>query len=223
MGWGSAARHPLAAIALCLALSAVAVYGATRVDAEVDFIDAVPADEPGLHAYRELIDGLEGIRFVAVHMPFDPDSGLGSLRTDEGFDALVTEQQLLTEHFYDRFPAGTFSHTLSVYEAMRAGNYMFHKVVTAGNPPADTYALPSNEVAWNYVRDEVRGDAGKDVLAADGTSALLLLFLTTDDAREARDLSGQVADVLADWSRDEADAHPATEDHQASGLLYSSH
>jgi uncharacterized protein len=211
--------------ALVLAVAALAtvagVLGATRLEPEVDFLDTVPADEPGLQAYRDLLRELDGVRFVAVHMPADPaGAGAGDLRSDAGFDALVRDQQALTGHLAALHPPGTFSHSLSVYEAMRAGNYMFQKVATAGNPPASAYSLPQDPVSWQQVRDEVRGDSGRDVLAAGGSSALLLMFLATRDAAEARSLAADVAGEVAAWGAG-VDAE-ATRDPQASGLLVAS-
>jgi predicted RND superfamily exporter protein len=73
------------------------------------------------------------------------------------------------------------------------------------------------------VRDQVRGDAGKDVLAADGSSSLLLAFVATKDSGEARDLAGQAEEVVAAWARDHPEQQRAITDPQASGLLYASH
>lgn len=205
----------------CFVASAAAALGAAQLRPEVDFVDTVPADEPGLAEYRELLARLDGVRFVAVHMPAAEGLPSGALRSDAGFDALVLEQRDLTEHLQREFP-GAFSHTLSVYEAMRQGNYMLQKVATAGNPPESAYALPSDPASHRYVRDEVRGDAGRDVLAADGSSALLLAFLATHDQDEARALSGAIADEVEAWDRSRAGPR-ATQGAQASGLLVAAH
>lgn len=213
-------RAALVLLVGLLACTAAAV-GVAHLRPEVDFVDTVPADEPGLADYRELLERLDGVRFVAVHMPAAEGFPSGALRSDAGFDALVLEQRDLTEHLQREFP-GAFSHTLSVYEAMRQGNYMLQKVATAGNPPDSAYALPSDPASQRYVRDEVRGEAGKDVLAADGSSALLLAFLVTHDQDEARALAGDVADEVAAW--DQARTGPrATRGAQASGLLVAAH
>lgn len=221
--WSLPATRPAAVLLVAAVATLAGVLGATRLEPEVDFLDTVPADEPGLDAYRELLARLEGVRFVALYMAADRDGpGHGDLRSDAGFDALVEEQRLLTEHLQATFPAGTFSHTLSAYEAMRAGNYMLQKVATSGNPPASAYALPGDPVSWGYVRDEVRGDSGKDVLAADGSSALLLAFLATDDPAEARAVAADVAQEAAAWGQ--ARPAPASPTHppQGSGLLVAS-
>ncbi len=170
-----------------------------------------------MEAYRALLAELDGTRFVAVHMPAAPGV---DLRSDASFDSLVREQENLTAHLSAAFSAGTFSHSLSAYEAMRAGNYMFVKVATAGNPPEPAYSLPSDPATWSYVRDEVRGESGQDVLAAGGESALALFFLATRDDGEARAIAGEVADELADW--DGGRGPGVTGTPQASGLAYSS-
>lgn len=210
-------------LAVCLAACVAAVFGAARLEPEVDFLDTVPADAPGLTAYRDLLERLDGVRFVAVHMPAKPGLPAGQLRSDAGFDALVLDQQDLTRHLDAAFPPGTFSHTLSVYEAMRAGHYMFQKVATAGNPPPSAYALPSDPVSQQRVRDDVRGDTGRDVLAADGSSALLLVFLATKDPAEARSLAGAIEDEVATWAAQHPDQQRATSHPQSSGLLVASH
>lgn len=223
MRWMLPASHPGAVLALAALATLAGVWGVGQLRPEVDFLDTVPADEPGLDAYRALLQELDGVRFVAVHMPADPaGAGGGDLRTDEGFDALVRDQQALTDHLVAQHPAGTFTHSLSVYEAMRAGNYMLQKVATAGNPPDSAYALPADPVSWSYARDEVRGEAGKDVLAADGSSSLLLMFLAAKDPAEARALAAEVADEVGAWGRDPPDHQEATRDPQASGLLVAS-
>lgn len=213
-----------AALAVTLAALATgaAVLGAAQLRPEVDFVDTVPHDEPGLDAYRELLTRLDGVRFVAVHMPATEGLPPGALRSDAGFDALVLDQRDLAAHLEREFP-GAFSHTLSVYEAMRQGNYMLRKVATAGNPQPSDYALPSDPASHQSVRDEVRGEAGRDVLAADGSSALLLAFLATKDQDEARALSGAIADEVGDWGRTHPAEQRATKDPQASGLLVAAH
>ncbi|MEK6975487.1 MAG: MMPL family transporter [Candidatus Thermoplasmatota archaeon] len=208
-------------VAVCLLACVAAGLGASRLRPEVDFVDTVPQDEPGLQEYRALLERLDGVRFVAVHMPAAEGLPAGALRSDAAFDALVLEQRDLTEHLQREFP-GAFSHTLSVYEAMRQGNYMLQKIATAGNPPDSAYALPSDPASQRSVRDEVRGDAGRDVLAADGSSALLLAFLTTHDQDEARALSGDIADSVAAWDRKSTGSR-VTNDAQASGLLVAAH
>ena len=93
------ASHPLLVLVLAGLATAAGALGATRLEPEVDFLDTVPADEPGLDAYRALLAGLDGVRFVVVHMPADPAGlGAGDLRSDAGFDALVRDQQRLTDH-----------------------------------------------------------------------------------------------------------------------------
>jgi predicted RND superfamily exporter protein len=223
MAWSLPATRPALVLGIAALATLAGAWQASTLRPEVDFLDTVPADEPGLDAYRALLDRLDGVRFVAVHMPADPlGPGLGDLRTDGGFDALVADQRALTEHLVALHPAGTFTHSLSVYEAMRAGNYMLQKVATAGNPPPSAYALPSDPASWSYVRDEVRGEAGKDVLASDGSSALLLLFIATKDPSEARGLAATVADEVGAWGREHPEAQQATRDPQASGLLVAS-
>ncbi|MHB1260092.1 MAG: MMPL family transporter [Thermoplasmatota archaeon] len=178
----------------------------------------MPASEE-VDAYRALLSQLDGTRFVAVHMP----ARVGiDLRSDAGFDALVTEQGDLTGFMLESFPNGTFSHTLSVWEAMRAGNYMFAKIATAGNPPASAYSVPSDPVSYQQVRDEVRGDSGKDVLAANGQSAIVLLFLNAPNDAAARSVSAAVARELAQWDTMTV-VDRATGTPQASGLAYVSH
>ena len=212
------ARAPALVLLLVALVTAGAVAGMLRIEPEVDFVDAVPEHE-GLPLYRDMLERIDGIRFVAVHMA--REDGAPGLRTPEGFDALVAEQQRLTEFLESEFP-GAFSHQLSAYEAMRAGHYMTVKLATAGNAREEDYRLP-DDATWDTVRDRtLQGDGIDDVLAADGESALWLGFFATRDNLEARRLSGEVADALAEWSADGA-AHPVTTDHQASGLLYSSH
>lgn len=210
-------------VAACLVATLAALAGVAQLEPEVDFVDTVPRDEPGLDAYRAVLERLDGVRFVAIHMAAKEGLPAGALRSDAGFDALVLDQRDLTQHLEDSFPAGTFSHSLSVYEAMRAGNYMLQKVATSGNPPASAYALPSDPASHRYVRDEVRGGSGDDVLAADGSSSLLLLFLATKDQADARNLAGDVADAVEAWGRDHPEQQRATTDPQASGLLVAAH
>lgn len=220
--WTLPATRPLAVLLVALLATGAGAWSATRLDPQVDFLDTIPADEPGLAAYRALLQELDGVRFVALYMAADPAGpGGGDLRSDAGFDALVGDQQRLTEHLLAQHPVGTFTHTLSVYEAMRAGNYMVQKVATAGNPPASAYALPGDPVSWQYVRDEVRSDSGKDVLARDGSSALLLLFLATDDQAKARDLAATVRDQAEAWGGNPTN-QAATLAPEASGLLVAS-
>ena len=210
-------------VAACLSATLAALAGVAQLEPEVDFVDTVPRDEPGLDAYRSVLERLDGVRFVAIHMPAKDGIPAQALRSDAGFDALVLDQRDLTQHLEANFPAGTFSHSLSVYEAMRAGNYMLQKVATSGNPPASAYALPSDPASNSYVRDEVRGGSGDDVLAADGSSSLLLLFLATKAPAEARALAGDVADAVEAWGRDHPEQQRATTDPQASGLLVAAH
>lgn len=210
-------RAPWSVLALVALLTFGAVLGVQRIEPEVDFVDTVP-DHDGLPLYRAMLEELDGIRFVAVHMP-RAETG-PSLREPAGFDALVAEQEALTAYLEGRFP-GAFSHQLSAYEAMRAGNYMTMQVATAGNAQESDYRLP-DDATHDAVRDRTLGDASiDDVLAKDGSSALWLGFFSTKDNIEARRLSGDVADALADWNTARTD--PATGTPQASGLLYSSH
>ena len=132
-------RVALPVLVLCVAATVAAGFGAAQLRPEVDFVDTVPADEPGLDAYREVLTRLDGVRFVAVHMPATAGLPSGALRNDDGFDKLVLDQRDLTLRLEGDFP-GAFTHTLSVYEAMRAGNYMLQKVATNGNPPPSAYA-----------------------------------------------------------------------------------
>lgn len=216
------ARHPAATLLLAAAFTVLAVGGAMGVRAEVDFTSTVPPG-PGVEAYREMLGSLDGLRFGVVHMPYDPASRLGSLRADDGFDALVREQENLTATVLEQLPPGSVSHTLSAYEAMRQGNYMLAKIATAGRPPASAYALPQDPASWQAVRQQVRdGGSADDVLAEDGSSALVLVFFETRDAAEARRLAGQLEGVVAAWSAD-ADAHPATKGHATTGLLAAAH
>jgi predicted RND superfamily exporter protein len=212
------ARHPWATLALVAALLGLAAAGMAHLRPRVDFIDTVPAG-PEVDAYRSLLSELDGTRFVAVYMPALPGV---DLRSDAGFDALVREQGDLTGALVQAFPEGTFSHTLSAWEAMRAGHYMLAKVATAGNPPPGSYSVPSDPVTYQQVRDQVRGDSGKDVLAANGRSAILMLFLAGRDEGAARAAAASVAAELARWDRS-AEAGRATGEPQASGLAYASH
>lgn len=204
------------AVAALLALGAWA--GAAMLEPQVDFVDTVPPSRE-VEAYRALVERLDGVRFVAVYQAFQPASGAGSLRTDAGFDALVREQERLTIDLGQAFP-GAFSHGLSVYEAMRAGHYMFQKLATGGNPAPSSYSVPSDPATYRAVRDRVRAENTADVLAKDGSSALSLFFLSTEDPYEARRISGEVGKFLATWS---PGASPVTQTPQPSGLHYSSH
>lgn len=210
-------RWPAATLVIAALLTAGSIWSATSIEPEVDFVDTVP-EHPGLEPYRRMLAGLDGVRFVAVYMA----AADASLRGD-AFDALVAEQEGLSAHMETGFPEGTFSHSLSVYEAMRTGNYMLAKMATAGNPPESAYSLPDDPVTWEAVKSQaLDGDTLDDVLAQDGSSALMLFFLSTRDAAEARGLAGQVGDALAAWAAD-GDNHPVTEEHQPTGLLWASH
>lgn len=216
------ARRPWPVLALVLLVTLGALDAARDVQAEVDFTATVPPS-PHLDAYRDMLEGLEGVRFSVVYLEHEPRSGTGSLRTDAGFDALVDEQARLTARIEDALPPGAVSHTLSAYEAMRAGNYMLAKLATGGNPPESAYAVPSDPATYRAVRDQVR-DGGNvdDVLAADGSSALLLVFFETRDLVEARALAGQLEGIVAQWGA-RTSAHPATTGHATSGLLNAAH
>lgn len=211
-------ERPGLVLLVALLVSVVSVFGAGRIEPRVDFVDTVPPG-PEVDAYRSLVERLDGVRFVALYQSFEPESGWGSLRTDAGFDALVRQQAQLTRDLGSRFP-GAFSHSLSVYEAMRAGHYMFQKVATGGNAPPESYSVPNDPAMYAAVRDRVRAENVADVLAADGSSAIALFFFTTKDNFEARRLSGEVAEFAADWAPEE---QPVTRPPQASGLHYSSH
>ncbi len=216
--WDLAARRPWPALLIVLGLSIVAAAGIGQIETQGDFVDTVP-EHDGLAPYRDMLQRLDGIRFVAVYMPHDPSHASPHLRDPSGFDALVQDQAHLTAYFDERFP-GTFSHTLSVYEGMRAGNYMLEKVVTAGNPRPESYAVPDDPITFQAVRDRGLEDGSfDDVLAADGQSSLLLAFFATKDNGVARTLSGEAAQALADWSSPTG----VTGTPEASGLLYSSH
>lgn len=216
------ARHPLPTLAVLLLLTLVAADASRDVRAEVDFTDTVPPG-PALDAYRDMLASIDGVRFTAIYMAHDPASGTGSLRTDAGFDALVDEQARLTERLNRSLPPGTISHTLSVYEAMRVGNYMLAKIATAGNPPPDAYRVPDDPVTYDAVRDQVReGGSVDDVLAKDGSSAILLVFYETRDPIAARSHAARVGELVEAWS-EETSRHPATRDHAASGLLNAAH
>lgn len=196
-----------------LLLTAGAAYTATWIEAEVDFVDTVPS-HPGLEPYRDLLDSLEGVKFIAVYQAHDGSHG-DSLR-GRSFDALVDEQGAFTQALLNAFP-GHFTHSLSVWEGMRTGNYMLAKIATAGNPPASSYSVPSDPVTREAVKSQILGDDTLDsVLAKDGSSAISLYFTKEND----RQLALDVEDFLADWIAREAT--PATTDHQVSGLLYSS-
>ncbi|MGB1697244.1 MAG: efflux RND transporter permease subunit [Thermoplasmatota archaeon] len=200
-------------LAASLALTAGAAYAATWIEAEVDFVDTVP-NHPGLAPYRALLEELEGVRFVAVYQAHDPAHG-DSLR-GESFDALIAEQGAFTQALLAEFP-GQFSHSLSVWEGMRTGNYMLAKIATGGNPPSSSYSVPSDPVTYEAVKSQLLGDDTlDDVLAQDGSSAISLFFTKEND----RGLALEVEAFLQTWAAREP--HPATTDHQVSGLLYSS-
>lgn len=215
-------RAPLPALALLLLVTLAAVDSARDVRPEVDFTATVPPSEE-LDAYRTMLASIDGIRFSAIYMQHDPASGTGSLRTDAGFDALVLEQERLTRHLEASLPPGAISHTLSVYEAMRAGNYMLVKIATAGDPPESAYSVPSDPVTYQAVRDQVReGGSADDVLAKDGASALLLVFFETRDPIAARAQAARVQDAVEAWS-ERTSQHPVTTGHATSGLLNAAH
>lgn len=200
-------------MAASIILTAGAAYAATWIEAEVDFVDTVPA-HPGLAPYRALLEELEGVRFIAVYQAHDASHG-DHLRGDS-FDALVTEQGAFTQALLAEFP-GQFSHSLSVWEGMRTGNYMLAKIATAGNPPSSSYSVPGDPVTYEAVKAQLLGDDTlDDVLAQDGSSAISLFFTKEND----RDLALQVESFLNEWA--EREPHPATTDHQVSGLLHSS-
>lgn len=206
------ARHPGAALALAAVLTVGAVLGMLRIEPEVDFVDAVPQSE-GLGAYRELLEDLDGVRFVAIYMA---DATGAGLRSPDAFDRLIADQQAMTAFLENRFPT-TFSHQLSALEGIKGGHYMLEKIATAGNPRAEAYSVPDDPVRYQVVRDQALGDDTlDDVLAQDGSSALMLFFFATDDNLEARALTGEVAEAIEDWPGD------AVTDIQASGLLYAS-
>ncbi len=215
-----AARRPALVLAAALLATSVLGLGIVRLDPHVDFIDTVPAG-PEVDAYRHLLDRLDGVRFVALYMAHNQSHGVPQLRSDEGFDALVREQGSLVQHLQARFPAGTFSHTLSVHEAMRSGSYMFAKMATAGNPPESSYAVPSDPATYALVRDRVRANDVDDLLAQDGSSAIMLVFLATTDPGAARELAGRVGEEATAWAQ--SHPHPATADPLATGLLATSH
>lgn len=200
-------------VAAALLLTAGAAYTTTWIEAEVDFVDTVPA-HPGLEPYRDLLESLEGVKFIAIYQAHDSAHG-DSLR-GTSFDALVEEQGAFTQALLNEFP-GQFSHSLSVWEGMRTGNYMLAKIATAGNPPASSYSVPSDPVTREAVKSQILGDDSLDsVLAQDGSSAISLYFTKEND----RQLALDVEDFLAEWTAREAT--PATDEHQVSGLLYSS-
>ena len=206
------ARRPGAALALAALLTVGAVLGMLRIEPEVDFVDAVPQSE-GLGAYRALLDDLDGVRFVAIYMADATGEGL---RSPAAFDRLIADQQAMTAFLENRFP-DTFSHQLSALEGIKGGHYMLEKIATAGNPRAEAYSVPDDPVRYQVVRDQALGDDTlDDVLAQDGSSALMLFFFSTADNLEARALTGEVAEAIEDWPGD------AVKDIQASGLLYSS-
>ena len=211
MSWDLPARHPWPALLVAALATLGAVAGVLRVEPEVDFVDTVPASD-SVEAYREMVGRLDGIRFVAIYM-----ASTGPDLRGDGFDALVQEQGDLSIFLEARFP-GAFGHQLSAWEAMRSGNYMLEKIATAGNPRDEAYSFPDDPVRYEAVKNQVLGDDTlDDVLARDGSSALMLFFFATEDNLEARHLSREVADALAQWQ-----GASVTRDHAASGLLYSS-
>ncbi len=216
--WDIAARRPWPALLIVLGLSLVSAIGVTQIETQVDFVDTVPSHD-GLEPYRDMLERLDGIRFVAVYMPHDAAHPSPDLRDPAGFDPLVEDQQALTRFLDARFP-NVFSHSLSVYEGMRAGNYMLEKIATAGNPRAESYSVPDDPIRFQTVRDRGLDDGSfDDVLATDGESSILLAFFATKDNGLARALSGEVAGALTHWSSPTG----VTGTPQASGLLYSSH
>ncbi len=213
-----AALHPWAALGLAALLTIGAVVGMPRIDAQVDFVDTVP-DHPGLEPYRELVERLDGVRFVSIYMAHDEGHGSPSLRDPDGFDALVQDQGDLSAWMEQQFP-GVFSHSLSVWEGMRQGHYMLEKIATGGNPRPESYSVPEDPARYQAVRDRALSDGSlDDVLAQDGSSSLALFFFATDDNQEARALAGEVMDALPQWQSPTG----VTQDHQASGLLVASH
>ncbi len=214
------ARYPWPTLALVLLVTAGAVVAAMQVEPQVDFIDTVP-ESTSVDLYRAVLHELDGARMVAIYMPLNPGSGHDSLRGDEGFDALVVQQQELTDFLSQSFP-GAFSHSLSVYEAMRQGHYMFQKLATAGNPQPDSYSIPRDPVTYDLVRDQVREQNVDDVLADNGQSAILLMFLQTRDDVDARATAGAVADAVTVWSQNQG-PEAITHQHQSSGLLVVAH
>ncbi len=216
--WDLAARRPWPALLIVLGLSLISAAGIAQIETQVDFVDTVP-EHAGLAPYRDMLERLDGIRFVAIYMPHEPSHPSPDLRDPAGFDPLVQDQEDLTAFLESRFP-DTFSHTLSVYEGMRAGHYMLEKIATAGNPRADSYSVPDDPIRYQTVRDRGLEDGSfDDVLAANGESSLLLAFFATKDNGLARELSGEVADAIAQWTSPTGVTGPA----QASGLLYSSY
>ncbi len=211
MAWP--ARRPGLALAMAGLLTLVAVAGITRVEPEVDFVDTVPHHD-GLDAYRALLQDLDGVRFVAIYM----GSAGGDLREPATFDTLIEEQASLESFLQERFP-GAFSHSLSALEGIRTGHYMLEKVATAGNPREEAYSVPEDPIRYQVVRDQALGDDTlDDVLATDGSSALMLFFFQTNDNLEARHLTGAIAEALPLWGKQQI-----TEAPRASGLLYASH
>jgi uncharacterized protein len=130
----------------------------------------------------------------------------------------VQEQASLQAYLDERH---NITHYLGVHEAMKAGNHMLLKLATAGNPPPDSYALPRDPATWSAVRDRVRDGDGDDVLAADGSSALLMAFLTTPDDRAARSQAGAMQIDVANWAK--ANPTRVTGEPQTSGLLVAKH
>ncbi|HET6398106.1 MAG TPA: hypothetical protein VFH47_00955, partial [Candidatus Thermoplasmatota archaeon] len=215
--WGTAARSPVLTLLASVAVAALLASGATRLRPEADFVDTVPAG-PEVDAYREMLARLDGVRFVAIHMPFDPAGGTGHLRTPSGFDQLVLEQQDLTQRVTAGLPPGTVAHTLSAYEAVRQANHMLAKMVTAGNAPPSSYAMPGDPVTYEQARSRALASS-EDVLAADGSSALLLVFLTAE-AGDARQHARDVQRIASAWHA--SGGARVTGEPQAAGLLASS-
>lgn len=186
------ARQPVLVLLLVGGLFVASGLGITRLETNVDFVDTVPPG-PEVEAYRALLAELDGTRFVALYQP--ALQGV-DLRSDAGFDALVREQESLTAAIEQVPGVGS---SLSVYEAMRAGHYTFQKLVTLGNPDPASYSVPSDPVTYSQVRDTVRGDSGREVLAENGRSAIALFFLTTDSDRATRDAAAEVARAAEAW------------------------
>lgn len=201
---------PVVTLVVACALFGGMAAGLGQLKTETDFVDAVP-EGPEVDAYRDLLQSLEGTRFVAIYQP----SRGADLRSSAGFDALVQEQQHLTAGLERHF-GSRIAYTLSAYEAMRQANYMFHKFVTAGNPPTEAYALPEDPVTWDEVRARALASSA-DVLARDGSSALYLAFLSAPDALEARADAKAIAAYLGAW--DLVPQVRVTGAPEASGLL----
>ncbi len=210
-------RQALSILAVGLAATTGMALASTSLETEVDFVDAVP-DHDGLASYRALLSELDGVHFLAIYHAHDTTSGTDHLR-GEAFDALVMEQARLGADLRAAFP-GMFSHELNVAEAMRAGNYMLEKMATGGQARPESYALPSDPVRYQAVRDQaLAGDSLDAVLAPDGSSALSLWFVTARDSAAARVLALDVNNWLADWAATSAN-HPTTTQHALTGLLW---